>query len=59
MNIHTYVMVHKAPNGKVTTLKATLGGDVDARYWANTVEERDGSAVSVQLQNVATLIWPG
>jgi len=45
MNMHTYVMGHKAPDGKVTTLKATLGGDEDARYWAWTVVEHAGGTV--------------
>ncbi len=58
MNMHTYVMGHKAPDGKVTTLKATLGGDEDARYWAWTVVEHAGGTVVIELQDGTTFRWP-
>lgn len=58
MNMHTYEMSHKAANGKVTTLKANLGGDADARYWAKTLVERDGGTVIIELQDGTTFTWP-
>ena len=40
------------------TLRATLGGDEDARYWARTVVEHDGGTVVIELQDGTTFTWP-
>lgn len=58
MKLHTYVMTHTAASGKVTTLRATLGGDADARFWGKTVVERDGGTVRIPLQDGTVFTHP-
>jgi len=51
LEMHWYVLAYTAPDGKQTKLRATLGGDNEAKFWANAVVERDGGSASVVLKD--------
>jgi hypothetical protein len=58
MKLQTYMMTHTAADGTVTELKASLGGDADARNWARMVLEQNGGKVSIRLQDGTLFTCP-
>ena len=53
--LHTYTLIYTPAPGsrkRKKTLKASLGGDADAKTWAQlVVEQAGGGSVSVSLSN--------